>query len=83
MIVPTANGLPWAAPLTDRPPLNAFHIAALTFQRARQLKAGARPRIESSDHVPTRLALMEVLSDTVSWTIGPPPGPPIVPTVQG
>jgi DNA-directed RNA polymerase subunit K/omega len=57
-------------------PLSPFHIVALTFQRARQLKSGARPRVEPSDHRPTRLALLEVLADTVSWTIAPKPAVP-------
>lgn len=72
MIVPTAKGAPWAAPSSvaaNGVALDPFHIAALTFQRARQLKNGARPRVESLDHRPTRLALLEVLSDRISWTV--------------
>jgi len=41
----------------------------MTFQRARQLKNGARPRVDSADHRPTRLALLEVLANTISWTV--------------
>jgi DNA-directed RNA polymerase subunit K/omega len=52
--------------------LGRFHIASLTFQRAKQLKAGARPRVEGSeDHGPTRLALMEVMADQVTWDVIP------------
>lgn len=52
---------------------NRFHLLALVFQRVRQLKAGARPRIEAEDHKPTRLALLEVMADTVSWSLADPP----------
>jgi len=51
---------------------NRFHLLALVFQRTRQLKAGARPRIPAEDHKPTRLALLEVLADTVSWSLEDP-----------
>jgi len=83
MIVPTADGTPWAAPDAARNgvALNPFHIAALTFQRARQLKNGARPRVESDGHRPTRLALLEVLSDRISWSLSEAP-PPAGPTGQ-
>ena len=74
MIVPTASGAPWAAPAGPPrgPVLTAFHIASLTILRARQLHAGARPRVESTDHVATRIALLEVLSHTISWSVSPP-----------
>jgi DNA-directed RNA polymerase subunit K/omega len=78
MIVPTADGSPWAAPVTAEGTgahLNAFHIVALTFLRARQLQAGARPRVESASRRPTRVALFEVLSDAVSWSLSEPPPP--------
>lgn len=48
--------------------LSRFHIAALVFQRARQLQNGARPRVDAAGHRPTRIALLEVLADTISWT---------------
>jgi DNA-directed RNA polymerase subunit K/omega len=49
--------------------LSPFHIAAMAFQRVKQLKNGARPRVDSADHRPTRIALLEVLADTISWTV--------------
>jgi DNA-directed RNA polymerase subunit K/omega len=52
-------------------PLSPFHVAALAFQRARQLQAGARPRVESASRSPTRLAVLEVQADTISWTVEP------------
>jgi DNA-directed RNA polymerase omega subunit len=48
---------------------NRFHVVALAFQRARQLKAGARPRVEAGNHKAVTLALLEVLADTVSWSV--------------
>ncbi len=49
--------------------LSSFHIATLVFLRARQLKAGARPRVDAEGHRPTRTALLEVIADRVSWTV--------------
>jgi DNA-directed RNA polymerase omega subunit len=50
--------------------LARFHIAAIATQRARQLQQGARPRIEeASGHKPTRVAVMEVLANAISWEI--------------
>jgi DNA-directed RNA polymerase subunit K/omega len=57
-------------PVHDSPSLGNFHVASLVFQRARQLKNGARPRVDdAAGHVPTRVALMEVRAETVSWTV--------------
>jgi DNA-directed RNA polymerase subunit K/omega len=50
---------------------NRFHVAALVFQRVRQLKNGARPRVDPGGHKSLHLALLEVLANTVSWTICP------------
>jgi DNA-directed RNA polymerase subunit K/omega len=54
---------------TSEPSLSRFHIVSLAFLRAKQLKAGARPRVDASGHKPTRVALLEVMADTISWTI--------------
>jgi DNA-directed RNA polymerase subunit K/omega len=48
--------------------LTGFHLVCVVFQRAKQLQNGARPRVDAGDHKPTRVALMEVLADTVSWS---------------
>jgi DNA-directed RNA polymerase subunit K/omega len=53
-----------------------FHYATLTFQRSRQLKNGARPRVEAGDHKLTRVALMEVMAGMVSWDLTDKPSPP-------
>ena len=48
--------------------LNRFHISALAFQRAQQLKMGARPRVEAGTHKLVTVAVLEVLADTISWS---------------
>jgi DNA-directed RNA polymerase omega subunit len=54
--------------------LSRFHLVSLAFQRAKQIQAGARPRVDAVGHKPTRVALLEVIADTVSWTIEDKPG---------
>jgi DNA-directed RNA polymerase subunit K/omega len=44
---------------------DAFYVATLMFQRARQLKDGARPRVDARGHTSTRVALLEVLAGLV------------------
>ena len=72
MTSPVANGM-LTAPISltskEGLSLSAFHVATLAFQRATQLKNGARPRVDAPGHRPTRLAVLEVLADTVSWTM--------------
>lgn len=46
-----------------------FHLAALTFQRARQLQNGARPRLDGAGHKVARIALLEVMAGMVSWDV--------------
>jgi DNA-directed RNA polymerase subunit K/omega len=53
------------------PLLNRFHVAALVFQRVRQLQHGARPRVDPAGHKWLRLAHLEVLANTVTWTLSP------------
>jgi DNA-directed RNA polymerase subunit K/omega len=48
--------------------LSRFHVAALAFQRARQLREGARPRVDAAGHKVVTVALLEVLADTISWS---------------
>jgi DNA-directed RNA polymerase omega subunit len=48
--------------------LTGFLLASVAFQRAKQLQMGARPRVEAAGHKPTRVALLEILADAVSWT---------------
>ena len=56
--------------------VSRFHLVSLAFQRAKQLQAGARPRVEATGHKPTHVALLEVMTDTVSWTVEPNVEPP-------
>jgi len=72
MKAPGALGRALAAPPTiaSDGPLSGFHLACVVFQRAKQLQNGARPMVDAADHKPTRVALLEVLADTVSWTAG-------------
>ncbi len=42
-------------------------LAVLSFQRQRQLQAGARPRVERARHGTPRLAYLEVSQGLVSW----------------
>ena len=63
--VPATTGPP---SIPSDGPLSGFHLVAVVFQRAKQLQNGARPRVEAGDHKATRVALLEVLADTVSWT---------------
>jgi len=53
--------------LSDAMPLSRFHLVVLAYQRARQLHSGARPRVEPGEHKVCRVAVMEVLGNTVSW----------------
>src|SRR5262247_4416061 len=43
-----------------------FYYATLTFRRQRQLKEGARPRVDSGDHTLVRIALLEVMAGLVA-----------------
>jgi DNA-directed RNA polymerase subunit K/omega len=49
-------------------PLTRFLLASVAFQRAKQLHGGARPHVDAGGHKPTRVALLEILADTISWT---------------
>jgi DNA-directed RNA polymerase subunit K/omega len=51
--------------------LGRFHVAAVAFQRARQLQNNARPRVEVDGHKVHRIALMEVMIGAVEWSIEP------------
>jgi len=47
---------------------NRFLVANIAFRRVHQLQFGARPRVAGGKHKPTRIALMETLADTISWS---------------
>lgn len=49
---------------------NRFHFATVAFLRAKQLQAGAKPRVvPNGRQKPVALAIREVLADTISWSI--------------
>jgi DNA-directed RNA polymerase omega subunit len=60
------------------PPLRSdvqsiFHLVIVASLRAKQLMAGARPRVEPDGHRPARIALLEVTAGLVSWSLSDPP----------
>jgi DNA-directed RNA polymerase omega subunit len=48
---------------------NSFHLVVVASQRAKQLAAGARPRVEPGEHTHVRVALLEVVAGMISWSI--------------
>lgn len=44
---------------------DSFYVVTLMFQRAKQLREGAHPRLDARGHTPTRVALLEVLAGLV------------------
>lgn len=67
MTLPVIVGMA-LAPHASGATLNRFHISALAFQRAQQLKLGARPRVDAGVHKIATVAVLEVLADTISWS---------------
>jgi hypothetical protein len=50
--------------------ITRFHVAAIASQRSHQLQNGSRPRVaDAAGHKHTRIAVLEVLSDAVSWAL--------------
>ena len=60
-----------AAPVP--PTLSIFQLVRLASLRAKQLQAGARPRVEPNGDKLLRIALREVLAGLVSWSVSEPP----------
>ena len=46
-----------------------FRFITVAAQRAKQLQAGAKPRVETRSRKPTRIAVEETLAGTVSWEL--------------
>ena len=46
-----------------------FRFITVAAQRAKQLQAGAKPRVEAKSRKPTRLAMQEVMAGSVSWEL--------------
>jgi DNA-directed RNA polymerase subunit omega len=54
-----------------------FRFIVVAAQRAKQLQNGAKPRVETRSHKPTRVAMQETLANAVSWEVKEPePKPP-------
>ena len=49
--------------------MNKFCLVTVTFQRAKQLQNGARPRVETGGHKFQRVAQLEVTAGLVSWSV--------------
>ncbi len=70
MTPPAGEGTALLSPIgSDGLPLSRFHLVTLVFQRAKQLQNGARPRVDAAGHKPTRVALLEVMAQAISWTV--------------
>jgi DNA-directed RNA polymerase subunit omega len=59
---------------TTQVPLNKdldskFRFITVAAQRAKQLQAGAKPRVEARSRKPTRIAMSEVVAGAVSWEL--------------
>lgn len=46
-----------------------FRFIVVAAQRAKQLQAGAKPRVRTSSFKPTRVAIEETLAGAVSWEV--------------
>jgi DNA-directed RNA polymerase subunit omega len=51
-----------------------FRFITVAAQRAKQLQAGAKPRVEAKSRKPTRVAMQEVMVGAVSWEVLEPKG---------
>jgi DNA-directed RNA polymerase subunit K/omega len=71
---PTEDATAPAPPITSR-----FLFVDVAAQRAKQLRRGALPRIERHGSGPgklERVAMQEVRTGLIHYTVPPPPGPP-------
>jgi DNA-directed RNA polymerase subunit omega len=46
-----------------------FRFITVAAQRAKQLQAGAKPRVETRSRKPTRIAIEETIAETISWEV--------------
>ena len=46
-----------------------FRFITVAAQRAKQIQAGAKPRVEAKSRKPTRVAMQEVQAGAVSWEL--------------
>lgn len=45
-----------------------FLLSAIAFQRTKQLREGAKARVERASHKETYIAVLEVLANAISWS---------------
>lgn len=55
-----------------------FRFITVAAQRAKQLQAGAKPRVETRSRKPTRVAMAETLANAVSWELKDEVLPPVL-----
>jgi DNA-directed RNA polymerase subunit omega len=46
-----------------------FRFITVAAQRAKQLQAGAKPRVDTRSRKPTRIAVEETIAETISWEV--------------
>lgn len=46
-----------------------FRFITVAAQRAKQLQAGAKPRVDTHSRKPTRIAVEETIAETISWEV--------------
>jgi DNA-directed RNA polymerase subunit omega len=52
-----------------------FRFITVAAQRAKQLQAGAKPRVDTRSRKPTRIAVEETIAETISWEVREEPEP--------
>jgi DNA-directed RNA polymerase subunit omega len=59
-----------------------FRFITVAAQRAKQLQAGAKPRVEAKSRKPTRVAMAEVVAGAISWEVRDEDAPVEVPGAE-
>jgi DNA-directed RNA polymerase subunit omega len=59
-----------------------FRFITVAAQRAKQLQAGAKPRVDTRSRKPTRIAVEETIAETISWEVREEPEPAAEETVE-
>jgi len=60
-----------------------FRFITVASQRAKQLQNGAKARVESKTRKPTRVAIEEVMANSISWEMREEVKPVPIPEEQG
>jgi DNA-directed RNA polymerase subunit omega len=59
-----------------------FRFITVAAQRAKQLQAGAKPRVDTRSRKPTRIAVEETIAETISWEVREEPEPAAAETTE-